>query len=184
MHATLAFDTITRAKVTVPVHLLLYIAPTINLAAIQESSTVTEMLAHAGEALQKTANLVAAALQGGSSLSAEAEGWACKGHRLVLGPAVSRRAAPVRNGASVVGLGPMAQDEEVGLDGYVGPSPATGSDGEMSPLEELCVEAIGFEMVRRGRERGEGYLEAGFVKKVVGGCGDMRLLFNARFVDE
>ena len=184
MHATLAFDTITRAKVTVPVHLLLYIAPTINLAAIQESSTVTEMLTHADEALQKTADPVAAALQGGSGLSADAEGWACKRHRLVLGPATFWPASPVQNCDSVVGLGRVPRDDGVGLDGYVGPSATTGSDGEISPLEELCVEAVGFEMVRRGRERGGGYLEAVFVKKVVGGCGDMRLLFNARFVDE
>ena len=187
MHATLTFNTLTRAKVTVPVQLLRHITPTINLTAIQESSTTAEMLVYAGEALQNTADLVAAALQGGSSLSAEAEGWACKGHRLVLGPTASQRSALVQNGDGVVGLGgqwqPMSR-EVVGLDGYVESSPSTGSDGEISPMEELCVEAVGFEMVRRGRERGEGYLEAVLVKKVVDGCGEMRLLFNARFVDE
>ncbi len=184
MHATLVFDTLTRAKVTVPVHLLRYITPTINLTAIQESSSAAEMLVHASEALQKVADLVAAALQGVSSLSAEAEGWTCKRHQLVLAPAAFWPASPVPEDDGAAGVGPMLREEAVGLDGYVESSPSAGSDGELSPMGGLHVEAVGFEMVRRGRERGGGYLDAVFGDKVVDNYGDVSLLFDARFVDE
>ncbi|KAG7291167.1 hypothetical protein NEMBOFW57_001179 [Staphylotrichum longicolle] len=173
MSAQLNFDTTTRATITVPVSLLPHFGP-VDIDAVRESWSTTEMLSHAGDAFDKISSLVADAIQDESQ-----DEWTVGGYKVWFRNVETD--AESKSDSDAAGL--MESSEVVGLEGYVdeGGWTVVGKDKEMgAPFGDLEVDAVTFEMTRGDGAESEGCLAVDCVEVVGGADGEVVLRCKAR----